>query len=80
MPKKSGLEVLEWIRQEPGLKSLPVLMFTSSSHPEDIQTARRLGADDFLVKPPGLSELFELVESLCDRWLSEPVASHTEAR
>lgn len=35
MPKKSGLEVLEWTRQQPRFKSLPVLMLTSSSRPGD---------------------------------------------
>src|SRR5579872_4055933 len=35
MPKKSGLEVLEWIRRQPGFQSLPVLMLTSSSNEAD---------------------------------------------
>src|SRR5579859_4334509 len=43
MPKMSGLEVLEWIRQEPRFKSLPVVILTSSSQPEDRDKARQFG-------------------------------------
>ena len=51
MPKKSGLEVLKWIRQQPSFKSLSVVMLTSSPRPEDMEHARLLGADDYLIKP-----------------------------
>lgn len=72
MPRQSGFEVLEWIRRQPGFKSLPVLIFTSSSHPEDMEKARQLAADDYLVKPSDPRKLVDLVKSLRDRWLSEP--------
>jgi CheY-like chemotaxis protein len=75
MPKKSGLEVLEWTRQQPQFKSLPVLIFTSSSRPEDRERARQLGADDYLLKPSDPLKLVELVKLLHDRWLN-PVQSH----
>jgi CheY-like chemotaxis protein len=69
LPKKSGLEVLEWMRQQPRFKSLPVLILTSSSRPEDREKARRLGADDYLLKPSDPRKLVELVKMLHDRWL-----------
>ena len=75
MPKKSGFEVLESIRQQPRFKSLPVLMFTSSSRAEDFQTALKLGADDCVVKPSTPSHLAELVKVLCDQWLSRLTAT-----
>lgn len=78
MPKKTGFEVLEWIRQQPRFKSLPVLMFTSSSRPEDFQTALKLGADDCVVKPSRPSHLAELVKVLCDQWLSKAEASKAQ--
>ena len=68
MPKKSGLEVLEWIRQQPRFKSLPVIMFTSSSRPEDQEKARELGADDYLIKPSDPRKLVEVVKSLHGRF------------
>ncbi|MBD0266610.1 MAG: response regulator, partial [Tolypothrix sp. Co-bin9] len=36
LPRKSGLEVLEWLRQQPGIKRLPVIALTSSKHSADI--------------------------------------------
>ena len=79
MPKKTGFEVLEWIRQQPRFKSMPVLMFTSSSRPEDFQTALKLGADDCVVKPSTPSYLVELVKSLCDQWLWKAEASKAQS-
>ena len=70
MPRHSGFEVLEWIRQRPLFKSLRVLMFTSSTHPADMEKARGLGADDYLIKPSSPIKLVEMVQSLHDRWLS----------
>ena len=69
MPKKSGLEVLEWTRRQPHLKSLPVLILTSSSGEEDREKARQFGADDYLLKPSDPLKLVELVKILHDRWL-----------
>lgn len=79
MPKKSGFEVLEWIRQQPRFKSLPVLMLTSSSRSEDRETAGHLGADDYLLKPSDPRELIEIVKSLLERWLSQPAISGNPA-
>ena len=73
MPKKSGLEVLEWIRSQPRYKSFPSLILTSSSRPEDMEKARQLGADDYLLKPTDPLKLVELVKSLQEHWLSKPV-------
>jgi CheY-like chemotaxis protein len=69
MPKKSGLEVLEWTRQQSGFRLLPVLMLTSSSRPEDRERARQLGVDDYFLKPSDPLKLVELVKMLHDRWL-----------
>lgn len=75
MPKKSGLEVLQWIRQQPDFKSSPVLMFTSSTRQEDMDNARQLGANDYLLKPFDPLKLSDLVRTIHDRWLSQPFAS-----
>lgn len=72
MPKRTGLEVLEWIRRQSHFKSLPVLIFTSSSRPEDKARACELGADDYLPKPADPLKLVDLVKSLDERWLSRP--------
>jgi len=69
MPRKTGLEVLEWIRQQPQFKLLPVLMLTSSSRPEDKDKARELGADDYHLKPSDPLKLVAVVKGLHTSWL-----------
>ena len=75
MPKKTGLEVLEWIRLQPQFKSLPVVMLTSSLRQEDMDRARQLGVDDYLLKVSHPWQLSEMVKALLDRWLTHPVLS-----
>jgi len=70
MPKKSGLEVLEWARRQQRFKSLPVLILTSSSREEDREKARQLGANDYLLKPSDPLKLVEMVKILHARWLT----------
>jgi CheY-like chemotaxis protein len=69
LPYWSGFEVLEWIRQQPQLRRLPVLVFTSSSRPDDIARAYDAGANAYLVKPNALAELASLILALRDFWL-----------
>src|SRR4051794_31661117 len=53
MPRKSGLEVLEWIRGNSSLRRAIVIIFTSSKHDEDVNKAYEIGANSHLVKPVG---------------------------
>ena len=70
MPRKSGLEVLEWLRQQTGgLRRLPVVVLTSSNQSLDINRAYDLGANSYLVKPAGFDSLLELVKNLDMYWL-----------
>lgn len=48
----TGFDLLRWIRAQRGLDALPVIMFSSSDHPQDVDTARELGAQGFLKKYP----------------------------
>src|ERR1041384_7763523 len=57
LPRMSGLEVLSWIRNQPHLKRLPVILLTSSHESSDVNRAYDLGANSFLVKPPDLDSL-----------------------
>src|ERR1051326_7062364 len=50
MPRKNGFEVLQWIRQQPSLSALRVVVLTSSSEIQDVNMAYRLGSNSFLVK------------------------------
>ena len=68
MPRKSGLEVLGWIRSQPRLKRAVVVIFTSSRHAEDINQAYELGANSYLVKPVGFEALQEMMKSISHYW------------
>jgi CheY-like chemotaxis protein len=69
LPSLSGLDVLAWIRQQPHLKRLPVVMLTSSLLASDINQAYDLGANSYLVKPPDLEALIELAKTIDLYWL-----------
>ena len=57
LPRRSGLEVLRWIRSQPHLATMPVVVLTSSSEGEDIQKAYALGANSYLQKPVAFNGL-----------------------
>ena len=69
MPRKSGLEVLKWLRGQPRLRHLPVIIFTSSRERSDIARAYELGANSYLVKPVSFDQLKEMVRVLHQYWL-----------
>lgn len=69
LPKKSGLEVLEWLRGDPTLKNTPVVVLTSSSERADIDKAYALGVNAYLVKPVRFADLLELVKGVGMYWM-----------
>ena len=73
MPHKSGLEVLEWIRQQPHLQTLLVQILTTSREESDVQRAYRLGVNSFLVKPPNAAQLTDLMRLIRSYWLENPL-------
>jgi DNA-binding response OmpR family regulator len=68
LPKKSGLDVLEWIGTRPELSRMPVVMLSSSTDPNQINRAYELGVKSYLVKPTGFSGLVELLLGLRSSW------------
>jgi Response regulators consisting of a CheY-like receiver domain and a winged-helix DNA-binding domain len=68
MPMKNGFDILAWVRNEPGLKRLSVIVLTASMRAEDVERAFDLGANAFLVKPGNLDALTAMICSLRD-WL-----------
>jgi len=69
MPRIDGFSVLEWVRMQPGLKRLLVIVLTSSDARVDINRAYDLGANSYLVKPFSNEHLVKLVEYLQTYWL-----------
>lgn len=68
LPKKSGLEVLAEINADKELRQIPVVVFTSSSAPQDISRAYALNANFYITKPADLNELFNMVGELEKYW------------
>jgi CheY-like chemotaxis protein len=64
-----GLEVLKWIRQQPG-PALVVVVLTASGQDADIAAAYRLGANAYLIKPTDAREFEAMVKALKDFWLT----------
>jgi CheY-like chemotaxis protein len=65
MPKKNGFDVLAWVRAQPKLKPLAVIILTASMRDEDLERAFELGATSFLVKPSDLETLSAMMRCLC---------------
>ena len=69
LPEVSGLEVLRWMRDQPELAKMPVLVFSSSDQDADVDAAYRLGANGYIVKPSAPAELVEIVRRVKKYWL-----------
>ena len=69
LPRKSGLEVVSWIRSQPDLKRLPVALLTSSKQPTDINTAYDFGVNCYLLKPVNFDDLVQMLKMLDVIWL-----------
>lgn len=69
LPRRDGLEVLHWLKQQPLIKRIPVIVLTSSREDRDIDQAYDLGVSSYLVKPVQLGSLNRLVEQIDAYWL-----------
>ena len=70
MPRKNGFEVLAWLREHSEFESLPVVIFSSSEEPADVEKAYDLGAKGYLVKPSSYLAYSEVVGTLREFLLS----------
>jgi two-component system, chemotaxis family, response regulator Rcp1 len=68
LPKKNGLEVLMEVKADPALRSIPVVILTSSKSEEDIYKSYDLQASTFITKPVSFKQLQEVVKTLEDYW------------
>lgn len=64
MPFKSGFELLQEIRNQPEIKHFPVVMYSTSSNTDNIETSHGLGADLYVVKPYDYHDLIRMVTTL----------------
>jgi len=70
LPKVSGLEVLQKLRNDPRTRSLPVVVLTSSDEEKDIVESYNLGANSYIRKPVDFDEFIDAVRQLGLYWLA----------
>jgi CheY-like chemotaxis protein len=71
LPLVGGLEILKWMRSQPELQNLPVLVISTSGLRRDVDEAYRLGTNGFVVKPSKVADLRQLVRWIRDFWLKD---------
>ena len=69
LPLKTGHEVLAWIRKQEELKSVVVVVMTSSNEPSDLSKSYELGANSYVVKPPTPEQLKAMALAFKWYWL-----------
>jgi len=70
MPRVDGFEVLTWIRQQPSLAALRVVVLTSSDALRDVNRAYQLGANSFMVKPLEFEDVLHMSKFVTTYWLT----------
>lgn len=73
LPGTDGREVLATIKQSKALKKIPVVVFSTSSNPKDIEACYQSGANSYLFKPMNINELKESVRMMLDYWFKATV-------
>jgi DNA-binding NarL/FixJ family response regulator len=68
MPKKDGHEALEEIKNDPGLRRIPVVVLTTSKAEEDVIRSYNLGVSGFIAKPVTFGGLVEAIKALGRYW------------
>lgn len=69
MPRKDGREALKEIKSDPNLRSIPVIVLTTSKSDEDIVKSYDLGVNSFIKKPVKFDSLVDVIRSIGKYWL-----------
>ena len=69
MPRLSGLQVLEKIKADPNLRSIPIVILTSSAEDPDVKTSYALGANSYIVKPVEFENFAKTISDLGLYWV-----------
>ncbi len=70
LPKMNGHEVLKYIKQHEDLKTIPVIMLTTSSSQEDIDSSYRNYANCYITKPIEVGDFMKAVNQIEDFWVN----------
>jgi CheY-like chemotaxis protein len=69
LPGTDGREVLTQIKQDNNLRSIPVVVFTTSSNPKDLEICYQQGANSYIIKPIDVKKLMNIINILVEYWL-----------
>ena len=73
LPGTDGKEVLKKIKEDERLKTIPIVIFTTSADPQDINYCYEYGANSYMLKPMDLSNLKKTIQVFVDNWLEVSV-------
>jgi CheY-like chemotaxis protein len=68
MPKYDGIQVLKYLKSDPELKTIPVVMLTSSSIERDLVESYKLGVNAYVIKPVDFDDFIEAVKKIGSFW------------
>lgn len=68
MPRMTGMELLEWIKENPSYRVIPTLIMSSSQQELDVQKAYEFGANTYFVKPTNFQALVSLCRQIAGYW------------
>jgi CheY-like chemotaxis protein len=68
MPKKDGRQALKEIKADPGLRTIPIVVLTTSKAEEDILRSYDLGVNSFIIKPVTFDQLVDIMKTLTKYW------------
>ncbi len=69
LPKRSGIEVLDQVKRHEQLKSIPIIILTTSDRDEDVRRCYQYGANNYLTKPVQFDDCVKLVADIQQYWL-----------
>jgi len=75
LPGTDGREVLRRIKQDENLKSIPVVVFTTSDNPKDVADCYQYGVNSYIVKPINFAQLKRHIQILVDYWFEVTLLS-----
>ncbi|MCU0544420.1 MAG: response regulator [Oscillatoriaceae cyanobacterium Prado104] len=68
LPKTDGREVLRRVKQDDNLKKIPIVVFTTSNNPRDIEICYEYGVNSYIVKPIDFAQLKRDIQAIVDYW------------
>jgi CheY-like chemotaxis protein len=78
LPGTDGREILATIKQTKNLKTIPIVVFSTSSNPKDIETCYQSGANSYMLKPMNINLLKDSVRMMIDYWFKATVLPNSQ--